>query len=181
MSFPGRLLRSIKEVSEVSARRCYHNAEIDSILRSTQATEIFRASFLDAAKSHIRITTTDLDELIIAQKCRPSALIGVFSLAGSIMGTAARFLPSPYHNTVQQLINDVAMQQLNNNIRDLQAEESYQADLKETIKYHRDIELAEVTVKSADASNPENEGNVNYKNTIVSAALGNVLKLSRCV
>eukprot|EP01039_Chlorochromonas_danica_P001896 gene1897-2074_t len=171
-------------------RRWSHDKSlVDSIIRNTQATENFRSSFLDASSSSVRISTMDLDDLVVCQHCRPSALIGLYGVAGGVLGMTARLLPSAYGAVISQVVQEVATQQLNDNIRDMQSvDQGGYEDVKETIKYHRDVSVHHHSDDSQQTSTSQ-DGNTAGPTatttdpvlTVVSNGLGTLLKVSRDV
>jgi hypothetical protein len=118
-------------------------------IRNAQAAEIFRSSFHNAAKSNTRLSLQDLDDIVASQNVRPSALLPFYQLAGSMFGTAVRFSPIQSCNTtISKIINNATVQQFNDSIREMTGTPSSTNksdinidDTKETIKYHRDLEI----------------------------------------
>jgi hypothetical protein len=55
---------------------------ISSEIRQAQAAEVFRSSYLSAKNSDVTISVSDLDDLVLRNRARPSILIGAFDCAG---------------------------------------------------------------------------------------------------
>lgn len=183
-------IRPIHNSLRCGRRWSHDKALVDSIIRNTQATESFRASFLDASSSSVRISTMDLDDLIVCQHCRPSALIGLYGIAGGVLGMTARLLPSACGAVISQVVHEVATQQLNDNVRDMQSvDQGGYEDVKETIKYHRDVSVHHQDSSPAGNSDSDShqDGNTAGQTTtdpvltVVSNGLGTLLKVSRDV
>lgn len=147
-----------------------------AVVRNAQASEVFRAAFLDASNNNDRISVNDLDDLISAQRVRPSALLGVFQIAGLVLGTATKLSPAPYANVLKKVVHDATLQQFNESIRVIQQEgDAGDIDTKETIKYHRDIDVGQAVAGSSEAVS---DTGATFTST---TALYNILKVSRSI
>lgn len=113
---------------------------LSSYIRSAHCTEIFRSTYYKASKAVITITPGDLDDIIVSEKVRPSILLGCFETFGLGLGTVARFAPTQISSVLTKVIDDAASQQFNDSIREISLMGSESTDdVKETIKYHRDL------------------------------------------
>ena len=125
-------------------------------IRSAQATEIFRAEFYRARKSDVSISPRDLDEIVVDYKVRPSALVGVLEVVGYGFGTMARVVPKSCADVITKVVEEATSQQFNDSIRDLSAQHVCE-DVKETIKYHRDLNTKKPEVSSEETPQPAAE------------------------
>lgn len=162
-------------------RTIHQSKEVNRIIRNTHAAEVFRSAYLESSRSPIRISTSDLDDVVMAQRTRPSALLGLFTVAGGVLGTASRVLPGSCKQVVHTMVNDVTMQQMNDNVRELQTMHVSNDDLKETIKYHRDMDMSSHTADSSTHPHTTAQGTqqINYLQTVVSTTLAKILKVTR--
>jgi demethoxyubiquinone hydroxylase (CLK1/Coq7/Cat5 family) len=157
----------------LDGRRQGESNSLEGVIRSVHAAEIFRASFLEASRSSDRISPSDLDDVVISKNVRPSIFVGLYEMGGKVLGTAAKIGPPNFAQIVSKVVNDAAIQQFNDGIRDIQQCGDPHAlgdmDLKETIKYHRDLELRQFvnTSTSSDIALP------------LGTALLNALKISK--
>lgn len=157
-----------------------YTSRVAPFIRSAHCTEIFRAEFYKARKSDVTISPRDLDEIIVDFKVRPSILVGFMELAGSGLGTLARITPQPCGSIITKVIEDAASQQFNDSIRDLAAADEHHAndDVKETLKYHRDLNTKrdEATAGAESVSSLKPSAEVMYA---LSAALSATLNLTK--
>lgn len=179
--------------------------EFHDCIRNAQATEIFRNTFLSASGNKETIGVSDLDELIIASRSRPSALLGLFQTTGFILGKTSKLLPSECSKLLVNVVNEASLQQFNDTIRNLhnisatmpeknsENISSINSDtieeIKETIKYHRDIDLGIEKMDSKDhqeheskvESEAESEAESNKRNQelVYTTSLYNILKITR--
>ena len=65
----------------------------EELIRNAHASEVFRTAFLNGQRSNNRISTSDLDDLVVSQRVRPSALLAFLHLGGATLGTVSRFAP----------------------------------------------------------------------------------------
>lgn len=115
----------------------------DQYIRNAQAAEIFRSSFYKLKNSDSAIPTEDLDQLVVMEKSRPSALIGLTEFTGSCLGLVSRYIPAPVGTIVQQAVDEATIQQFNDSIRSMQENQVDNVDIKETLKFHRDLSIME--------------------------------------
>jgi hypothetical protein len=108
-------------------------------LRNAQAAEIFRSSFFRSKNRESQIPLEDLDQLISKDQVRPSILINAYEVTGFGLGMLSRFAPESVSSFIAQSVDDAVVQQLNDSIRKMQLDEVENIDLKETLKYHRDL------------------------------------------
>ena len=82
----------------------------------------------------------DLDDLMRENRTRPSALLGFYGLLGATLGRAAQVIPVACVATaLTSVVHEVAEQSLNDGIRDLAGTGDADADVREGLKYHRDL------------------------------------------
>jgi Ubiquinone biosynthesis protein COQ7 len=151
------------------------NTNLSSYIRSAHCTEVFRSTYYKASRAVITITPGDLDDIIVSEKVRPSILLGCFETLGSGLGTAARFAPTQFTSALTKIVDDAASQQFNDSIREISSMGSEaNDDVKETIKYHRD--LAPNTPLDLGES-----GNSKFDETtfVLATGLSNILNLTR--
>jgi len=133
-------MKFINNARRLSIQIRYSSHMKDGV-RNAQAAEVFRAAFLDASRANTRISVTDLDELVVAEKVRPSLLLPAFEIAGTALGLTARFIPSKEYSTfIATTVHEATIQQFNDIVRDMHLEHEVNEDTKETLKYHRDLE-----------------------------------------
>lgn len=151
-------------------------ANLSSYIRNAHCTEIFRSTFYKASRAVITITPGDLDDIIVSEKVRPSLLLGCFEALGTGLGTVARFAPSQLTGALTKMVDDAASQQFNDSIREISAlGPDLNDDVKETIKYHRDLTPnTPLDINPTSASPAFNETGF-----ILATGLSNVLNLSR--
>lgn len=125
----------------IFSKQVRQNSDLKDGIRNAQAAEIFRSAFLDASRANTRISVTDLDELVISEKVRPSILLPAFQVVGTVLGMATRFSPSKdCSQFIAKTVNDATTQQFNDIVRDMHFSQDGSIDTKETLKYHRDLE-----------------------------------------
>lgn len=152
-----------------------NNTCLSSYIRSAHCTEIFRSTYYKASRAVITITPGDLDDIIVSEKVRPSILLGCFETLGTGLGTAARFAPTQFTTALTKIVDDAASQQFNDSIREISSIGSEtNDDVKETIKYHRDL-APNTPLDLSEA------GNSKFDETtfILSTGLSNILNLTR--
>ncbi len=128
-------MRKASYLSILVRNKCSTSA---SNIRTAQSTEIFRSSFFSAKSANVTVSASDLDDLVKTEYVRPSLLIPVFQIAGTTLGIATKFLPNSLSKAVELTVNSAAIEQLNDCVRDAQAENNDEV-VKETFKFHRDI------------------------------------------
>ena len=113
------LSRTFKNALLITTR---NSSSLQDGVRNAQAAEIFRAAFLNSSRANTRISVTDLDELVVSHKVRPSALLPAFELAGTALGIASRLIPSKEcSNFISTTVHDATIQQFNDIVRDMQS------------------------------------------------------------
>lgn len=155
----------------------------DQLLRNTQAAEVFRAAFYRNASGSI--STNDLDEMMHMYKARPSLLLGAYQMSGAFLGAAAKLSPSKdVSNFIANVVQESTVQQFNDNIRDMNLSGVDNIDIKETIKYHRDLDIASNINSNTPNTNADNKGEGDSLfSTTASVALlisGGIQKFLRC-
>ena len=118
-----------------------------SLLRSAQCAEILRSSYFSSIKQedrHISISIADLDELLIANKTRPSLFIPALECGGKVLGTLSNIIPGNIAKQMDEIINEGVVQCLNDSIREEIAMKcgdngSEDTDVRDSLKFHRDI------------------------------------------
>ena len=142
---------------------------MESFVRSSHCTEIFRAEYYRNAKLSISITPTDLDDIVIEERVRPSLLLGAFEGLGVGLGLMARISPKPISELVTRIIDDAASQQFNDAIRDIQKidPELVNEDVKETLKYHRDLKASPENNNDSSSSHESMTANTGINSVAV--------------
>lgn len=158
-------------------------SSLQAVARNVQAAEIFRSSFLEGSRSSERISPSDLDDLIISRKARPSILIGFYQAGGLVLGNVAKLAPKVVAESIHTVVHDVTIQQFNDGIRDIQqcGDPTNFADLemKETVKYHRDLELRTRSASPSDSNSTHVNTDMNMINVSLGTVLYNILKISK--
>ena len=166
-----KVLRSALRARDMSSSNVDN---LSSYIRSAHCTEIFRSTYYKASKAIITITPGDLDDIIVSEKVRPSVLLGCFENFGSALGTVARFAPTHISSVLTKVVDDAAQQQFNDSIREISAmgSESHD-DVKETIKYHRDL----------TPNTPLDTAATSFNETafILATGLSNILNFTRSI
>ena len=117
-----------------------YQTDTSSCIRSAHSTEIFRSRFYKYSQSDIIISARDLDEIIIQEKVRPSIFLELYGALGTGLGIISRISPKPCSTLLTKIVDDAVSQQLNDSIRELSSAEVIDnCDIKETLKYHRDL------------------------------------------
>ena len=150
--------------------------QVGQLLRRAQAATALRASFQRRSGAPSLASSQDLDDLILENKTRPSALLLGFEVLGGVLGSVSFVLPKPFSTALTSVVEDATEQALNDGIRDLPASDST-ADIRETFKYHRDWRSSNTTRKESGAFHPQVEA---FKTT-ASLGLARVVKLSDMV
>lgn len=76
-------------------------------------------------------------------------LVNVLEVAGLGLGLVSRFAPSSIANQISESVDEATVQQFNDSIRDMQLNNVDNVDVKETLKYHREL-------RGGDAWDPPN-------------------------
>lgn len=119
--------------------RLLYTEPLHKYVRTAHAAESFRSSFYESLHSDINISVTDLEELIKLERVRPSALLDGYKCVGKSLGLLSRVMPTAVKDLVTEAVDDATIRQFNNSIRSMQTEEQENVDIKESLKYHRDI------------------------------------------
>jgi demethoxyubiquinone hydroxylase (CLK1/Coq7/Cat5 family) len=122
------------------------------------------------------IPTEDLDQLVVREKVRPSLLLTALEVTGMGLGLVSRFAPKVISTNISSAVDDAAVQQFNDSIRNMQLESVDNVDVKETLKYHRELR-GEETEGTEDAQAGLGSDHINAK-TALSSAMYHMLKLS---
>ena len=139
-------------------------------IRLAQASEIFRSSYFRSNSDKVNISIDDIDELIVTRRVRPSILICALEISAGGLGTISRVLPRVITENLDHAVNDAVLQQLNDCIRTTRTHDSI--DLKETLKYHRDLKII-------DEKSPTGKSESIYRFNVTTAVILNLLKLSK--
>lgn len=122
---------------------CSREQPLNNMMRSAQAVESFRSSFYKGAKNELYVSTADIEDCMINNKVRPSAILPVFEVVGATLGFSLALLPKDAKEIATRIIDNATSQQLNDGIRNIQTlsslTEDETFDVKETLKFHRDI------------------------------------------
>ena len=164
---PARLVRSRTVASTLRALSC--SSEGDKYIRRAQSAEAFRSAYSSASKNSVSISVADIDDLVKENYVRPSPLISAFQLGGLALGSLARVMPSSCTNIVTSIVDEAARTSLNNGLRE--GGDGMQGDIKDTLKYHRDMKLVE-----SETEKPMDESVLKVKN-IVTFGLVSILEL----
>ena len=149
-------------------RRSFSSSQASkAFLRQAQSIELFRSQFYRTSNSDVTISVNDIDDLIKHSQVRPSLLITPFECLGATIGTVYRFSPTPIKTYIANGLNLAVSNQFNNNIRDLQDDtqdtehafnsispsaSDFSNEVKETLKYHRDVSVDSNHADTSDAS-----------------------------
>lgn len=168
---------------------------ISEKLRNAQASEIFRSNYYQSKNSDSFIPVNDLDQLIVQERVRPSILLDIYAITGHGLGLLSRLSPKSCGNMLTSIIDESTTQQFNDSIRSMQLHEVINYDIKETLKYHRDLNSnsssdssnndgvnTSVSSSSVDNSTDANETNNNDMNmnvkTVLTTVVYHMLKVS---
>ena len=135
-------------------------------LRRAQAVELLRSNYLASSRSPMTMTITDLDDMVAETGARPSLLLNGYGLFGSLLGQAARVAPAAMAEALTAVVNDVAEQSLNDSIREMSTDvptsssggsssSSSSDDVRETLKYHRDLRMSMQQPTRGDSATSE--------------------------
>ena len=170
-----RCIIRTNQIRIISSTSYRGEANLSPYIRNAHCTEIFRSTFYKASRAVITITPGDLDDIIVSEKVRPSILLGCFEALGTGLGTVARFSPNQLTGALTKMVDDAASQQFNDSIREISAlGPDLNDDVKETIKYHRDL-----TPNTPLDLNPSASPAFNETGFILATGLSNILNLSR--
>jgi len=94
---------------------------INAHIRKAQAAEIFRNSFSKYALSDVRISLSDIDELVRERFVRPSVLLNFYGFIGSTSGMAARLAsrvagPAAMAE-IEKIVDEATLLQFNDSMR----------------------------------------------------------------
>lgn len=134
---------------------CSTGNESDSYVRNAQAAEIFRSSFYSSRNQESLIPLEDLDQLVMRDKVRPSIFVTALELSGVGLGLVSRFAPKALSQGISEAVDDAAVQQFNDSIRDMQLNNIDNMDVKETLKYHRELRGGDAWDASHENTMPE--------------------------
>lgn len=142
-----RSISSLKEGLEQLSLENLKPKDKKDILRRAHAAETFRAAFARASGGH-SVSTLDLEELMMQNRVRPSALLGLYAIGACALGIVDRGMRiAGASRCVSATIEDAVQQQFNDSIRDMQGMDADE-DTKEALKFHRDV----VSSSSSSAS-----------------------------
>jgi len=123
----------------------------------------------------------DLDDVVRESRSRPSALLPVYGLVGSALGSLALAIPQSYSSALTKVVHDVAEQSLNDSIRDLASVADCGDDVRETLKYHRDLRssIAEPSSHAAGLPPPDSfSSQLEAAKAVFTTALTNAVKVA---
>jgi len=146
---------------------------ISEKLRNAQASEIFRSNYYQSKNSDSFIPINDLDQLIVQERVRPSILLDIYAITGHGLGLISRFSPKTCENMLTSIIDESTTQQFNDSIRSMQSHEVINNDIKETLKYHRDLnsnggsETSNSSSSSSSSSNDNDGANASFSSSSV--------------
>lgn len=97
----------------------------------------------------------------------------------------SRFAPKFVSDTLSEAVDDATVQQFNDSVRTMQLDAIENVDVKETLKYHRDLrgfetqEQQEQTLDNdAQLGGPEDGASVVNSKTALTSVLYHILKVS---
>jgi demethoxyubiquinone hydroxylase (CLK1/Coq7/Cat5 family) len=137
-----------------AGRRRYLSSSIEESIRSAQAVETFRSAYYKSAKTPATLSMTDITQILLAERVRPSLFINLFEVLGHASGSIARIAPiRDAESLLTAAIDNAATQQLNDSIRRLSSLDGAE-DVRETLKFHRDIrvQMQEEEATSSDSN-----------------------------
>lgn len=162
---------SVHGSSKNQKSACFLDSDsIRQSVRSAQAVELFRQNYYNASNASVNISLTDISQVMLSERVRPSAFIGLLGGLGYASGTIARIVPVPgIAKVFTKAIDDAAQQQLNDSVRSLSIESSDDGaeEVKEMLKFHRDIRSETET---------DFDGNSQAQRMSIPSSLGDVLK-----
>ena len=154
------------------------SGSVASLLRSAQCAEIFRSSYFSSINQedrNISISIADLDQLLMDNKTRPSLLLPVLECGGKALGALSNVIPASMARQMDESVNGGVVQCLNDSIREeiaIKSEtEDVNVDLRETLKFHRDLSQ-QINVNRE----PSSKGT---QHELIAQGIYQVLKLSR--
>lgn len=161
-------------ISFAATRRL--SSKVSSILRSAQAVEVFRSSYLKSKDETFSVSVADLDDLIVLKDVRPSLLIGILNLTGSATGKLAKVLPNASSEVLNRIVHDCSVHEFNDCMRSIYNASECE-DIKATLKFHRDI----VTFNDRDGPDQKTAGEANEvgMTNIMAFGLNQIFKLTR--
>lgn len=176
-----KLFNVISRLSTTSVDRNCAKAVGDSSnhLRLAQASEIFRSQFYESTKLPVSLSCHDLDELIISERTRPSILLGPLQLAGSVLGVVAKYAPVSFSKVLVHAVDDAAIQIYNDSIRAMQDSPDATSDIKEALKYHRDIKASDENEKEVADRDPLSS--IFGRKEMIALGIKNFLSLSKTI
>lgn len=125
------------------------NGVVRSAIRSTQAAESLREAFSRSSGASTVVNSGDIDYYVENLKVRPSLAVDLFSGVGFALGAASRILlPLPVcHKALVHSVDEACRRSINDDLRAMSERgDSEDADpdgeVKEALKYHRDISLS---------------------------------------
>lgn len=155
LALASRRIGSLKEGLEKLSLENLSPRDKKDILRRAHAAEAFRATFAKISGGH-SVSTLDLEELMMQNRVRPSALLGLYTLGACALGVLDRGLKlAGTTDCVSKVVEDAVQQQFNDSIRDMQKMEEDE-ETKETLKFHRDV-MSSSSPSASSASGVEGE------------------------
>jgi hypothetical protein len=129
----------------IRSQACAHLSTSSSLesgrqqLRNAQSAELFRSGFYMVKDQSTVIPVEDLDQLIKTGNVRPSIFVGAYEVAGKSLGMLSRFAPPVVAEMIAEAVDEATVQQFNDSVRKMQLDGIDNIDLKETLKFHRDL------------------------------------------
>ncbi len=90
------------------------------------------------------MSTEDIDEIVIDRSVRPSLFLTPLQYLGTAVGVVTRVSRGVGGGVIEDIVDAASRTQLNDCIRDLGGDA---LDVKETIKFHRDVFAEESAVE----------------------------------
>ena len=147
-------IRQFKRIAQTASLSCAATKESNQYVRNAQAAEIFRSSFYASKNGENSIPVEDLDQLVVRDNVRPSIFVNALEFTGLGLGLVSRFVPESISKSIAEAVEDAAVQQFNDNIRDMQLRNIDDVDVKETLKYHRELRGEEASDTKPDSTMP---------------------------
>jgi hypothetical protein len=157
---------------------------VGTFVRNAHASEIFRAAFFNLRTGESIIPVEDLDQLIVREKVRPSLSLTPLEVVGGGLGLLSRFAPKRVADALSEAVDDATTQQFNDSVRTMQLDSVENVDVKETLKYHRDLRGFEGSEPTVTVEPPQSEQSVGAggptvdSKSALTTALYHLLKVS---
>lgn len=147
-------------------------SNVNHHVRNAHAAELFRQSYYMSKKGgQTSITVEDLDQLVISENSRPSVLLPLVEISGKALALATHFVPPFCKDILDYAVDEATIQQFNDSIRDMQQDGVDNVDVKETLKFHRDV-------RNSDDVSSGSTSNTGQTKSVVTTCLYHALKVT---